>query len=214
MLKDLEKIQKRSAEILGDYPEKRAELLERVKAAEEELKAAKASQESAEDLAAYDKAAEGVKRAELALKFANNALYRLDGAPRMAEADYMKALNTCREIMERATGEYRQKTTALMDQLKAVKDEYKQTAEETNSTLKKLDEAANILQSKYGRDQKGVKVKEAWQAYALRYETGKICAMATQSEEPRKTPAGVFSNDSILCAAWGAVGRAYPKHTF
>ena len=211
MLKDLERIQAKAVEIMGDYPAKQAELRERIRAAEEELRAAKAELEAAEDLAEYDRAREKVERAELALRFAKNALEKLQSAPRMKEADYMKALTTCRDIMEKAAGSYREKATALMDQLKALTDEYKQTAADTNSTLKKLDEAANILQSKYGRDQKSLTYRENWQKYALRYDNGKPCAMVTEIKNAN--PA--FKNhDSVLCAAWLAMNKAYPRTIF
>lgn len=212
MLKDLERIQTKAAEILGDYPEKRANLLQAVRNAEETLQTAKAEQEAAEDLAQYDKAAERAKRAELALHFAKATLEKLENAPRMEEADYMKALTTCRDTMEKAAKAYREKATALMDQLKALTDEYKQTAKDTNETLIKLDKAANVLQSKYGREKKGIAVKENWLRYALRYDNGKPCAMATLTE-----PQGTLINrnhDSILCAAWLAMDKAYPKEIF
>lgn len=212
MLKDLEKIQARAAGILGDNPEKLAELRRAVKASEETLQAARAEQEAAEDLAGYDKAAERVRQAELRLKFSKATLDKLENAPRMTEADYMKALNTCRGIMERAAEAYREEAAALMDQLKKITDEYKQTAKDTNATLIKLDEAANILQSKYGREQKDLTHLENWQKYALRYDNGKPCAMATETKKEGYPP--YKNHDSVLCAAWLAMGKAYPRTIF
>lgn len=212
MQKELEKIQARAAEILGDYPAKRAELRQRIREAEEELTAARAEMEAAEDLGQYDRAGEKVNRAELQLKFANNTLEKLESAPRMKEQDYMKALITCRDLMEKAAGAYREKATALMDQLHDLTEEYKQIAKDTNNTLIKLDEAANVLQSKYGRESKGFTHKANWLRYALRYDNGKPCAMVTETQ-----PQGSLKNknhDSVLCAAWLAVGKAYPKEIF
>lgn len=222
MNKDLEKIQKRSTEILGDYPAQRAELVKRLAEAEENAKQAKAALDAAEDLESYDRAAEVLKRAELATKFARNALEKLDAAPRMDEAEYMKALNTCKGIMDKAASTYRVKAAALMDQLKALTDEYRETAEETNSTLVKLDEAANILQSKYpykvrryqGMPDRKELDKSAWLEYALRYEGYTACRLATDCTAEEKAEHPHHTQDSILVAAWQAVHNGYPHRIF
>ena len=107
MLKELEKIHKRSQEIYKDYPAKRASLEAQLKAALEDLSAAKAEQDAADDLTRYDAAAEAVKRAELRAKFAEKALNKLDGAPRMTEQEYMATVGTCQGIVADATEEYR-----------------------------------------------------------------------------------------------------------
>lgn len=221
MNKDLERIQRRSETILGDYPEKRAALVTNLRAAEEGLARAISDQEAAEDMESYDRAQETVKRAELGVKFAKNALKKLEGAPRMDEAEYMRALSICQGIMDKATGEYREKAAGLMGQLKAVTDEYKQIAEETNSTLEKLDAAANVLQSKYtSRESKRqgapsvfIPDGNVWKQHALRYDQGTAYAMATESlPEEREQPHKI--HDSVLCAAWEAVRKAFPRTIF
>ncbi len=212
MNRDLEKIMKRSAAILGDYPERKAALVMELRSAESELASAKAEQEAAEDLVAYDSATERIKRAELAVKFARNAISKLDGAPRMDELEYKKALNSCKTIMEAAASEYRTKAAALMDQLRAVTDTYKQIAADTNSTLERLDEAANVLQVKYPPSVFAPGV-ELWKEHALRYDSDVAASMATNSRpEDRDLPHEL--HDSVLCAAWSATIKAYPRFIF
>ena len=214
MNKDLEKIQKRSAEVLTGYPEQKAELTAKLTEAERQARKAKADLDAAEDLAGYDAAAESLKRAELSIKFAKGAIDKLDGAPRMAESEYLKALTVCRGIMDNAASAYRVKAAALMDQLKALQDEYMQIAADTNETLEKLDEAANILQSKYkykiwtykDRPDKREPDKHIWLTYALRYEGYTPCRLATAIDDG----SGSLTQDNVLTAAWQAVIKGYP----
>ena len=219
-MKVLESIKKQSKTILGDYPEKRAALVQKITKAENELDLAEEMLEAAEDLKQYDAATEKVKRAELEVKFARNALTKLDQQPRMDEADYNKAVESCRKIMDVAVASYRKEAVALMDKLKALTDDYKQTAEEVNQTLEELDRAANVLQSKYPCDEHKMQGapstftpnRNAWKTHALRYDAGTVCDMATCCEPDPKNPH--FQHDSILAHAWRAVSIAYPRQSY
>lgn len=222
MDKTLEKIRKRSGELLGDYPAQREELVKKLQEAEATRSRAHAALIAADDLESYDNATEALNRAELAVRFAKGAVDKLDAAPRMKEEEYRKAINACAGIMSQAVDTYRVKAKALMDQLKALTDEYTQTAEEVNGTLVKLDEAANVLQSKYpykihkfqGMPDRKELDKRAWLDHALRYEGYTACTLATTcapeeiAEHPHKT------QDSVLTAAWQAVQRGYPHRSF
>ena len=220
MIKDLDKIQKRSTEILGDFPERREGFIARLAEIDEKLTQAKAAVEAAEDLKGYDKATEVLKRVELERKFTKNALEKLDTAPRMAEDEYFQALNTCKNIMERAANIYRSDAAGLMAQLKAIRDEYQATAVEVNRTLEALDSSANILQSKYpykvtaykGATNKAKRDPGAWRQYALRYDAATAATLATECDPEYKD--NVAKHDSVLTAAWGAVERAYPRQIF
>lgn len=203
-LSTLAQISQHSRDILGDYPEKKGELLNNLATAEAETERLKADLEAAEDLESYDAIADKLKRAELAKKFAQTALGKLDGAPRMAEQEYLEARSTCKAIMEQAVNAYRDKAESLMNQLKAARDEYMHIAEATNSTLVNLDRGANILQPKY---------RQVWEQYALRYDNGTPCRLATQSTLPPEERA-LKPHDSVLCAAWNAINKAYPKTSF
>ena len=140
----------------------------------------------------------------------------------MGEADYMRSLNTCKNIMEKATEEYRTKAAAIMDQLRDLHETYLQTAQEINSTLIDLDAAANILQSKYTYREKQrqnapsiiIPDRSAWLDYALRYDSSTACTMATQCTLEERGDQCLKVHDSVLCAAWGAVERGYPRRIF
>ena len=220
MKKELEQIQKHSKEILGDYPEKREELITRLAENDEKITQAKAAVEAAEDLKGYDKATEVLKRAELERKFTRNALEKLDAAPRMAEDEYFQALNTCKNIMDAAAVTYRSEAAGLMAQLKAIRDAYQETAAEVNSTLEALDAAANVLQSKYpckvttytNGPERSKRDPGAWRQYALRYDAATAATLATECDPEYKDK--VTTHDSVLTAAWGAIERAFPRKIY
>lgn len=221
MNKELEKIQKNAMSILGDYPNKRAKLLEKLTEAEAEKDKAEKVLEAAEDLGEYDRATETIKRADLSIKFTQKELDKMERSPRMNERDYLNARNICRDIMEKAVDNYREKAAQIMGQLKELTDEYQQTAKEVNETLAKLDEGANLLQSKYpdrvtkynNKPDGAIRDREAWREYALHYDNGTIHKLATRVKPgDRKSPN--HSHDSILCAAWGAVIKGYPKKEY
>jgi len=222
MNKELVKIQEASEIIMKAYPDKRSSFAADVQKAEADLQKAKDRLEAVEDINEYDSATEEVKRAELVVKFAKTALEKLDSAPRMAESEYNSAVKTCTSIMDKAAAEYRKKTVALMEQLKAVKDEYMAIAKDVNNTLVALDNAANVLQSRYPfREYKYVnapskfeKDPNAWREHAVRYDNGLPCSLATVAKDPVLTGLDKFSKwgpiyDKVLENAWRVVDHAY-----
>lgn len=222
MLKELSRIQNTSNELMKGFPAKLEERKIELRAAEDELEQAKDRLEAAENIEEYDRASAEIKRAELVVKFAKTALEKLESAPRMDESEYNSAVETCTGIMDKAAAEYRKKTTALMEQLKAVKNEYMAIAKDVNNTLVTLDNAANVLQSRYPcREYKYVnapsefeKDPNAWREHAVRYDNGRPYHLATIAEDPVLTGLEKFSKwgpiyDKVLENAWRAVDRAY-----
>ena len=224
MNKELEKIKAQSAVIMGDYPQKHEELVKQLAAARAELKQAQAVLEGVEDLESYDSATEAVKRAELRVKFAAQALDKLESAPRMSEEEYSKAVQICQQLMDNAIANYREKAPAIIDQLKALQDNYLQAAADITGTLKALDNAANILQVKYPyavqqywQDGNIVSVPTGkspteWEKHAVRFYPSDAFRMATSCEKDPKEPHKQW--DSVLAAAWNAVEKAYPRTTY
>lgn len=223
MNKELVKIQEASEKIMKAYPDKRSSFAADVQKAKSDLQKAKDRLEAAEDINEYDNAAAEVHRAELAVKFSNSALEKLDVAPRMEEHDYQNAIDTCKKIMDQAVQEYRKKAAALMEQLKTIRGEYLRTADDVNDTLVKLDNAANVLQSKYPyKEYKYVnapsefkKDPNAWREFAVRYDNGLPYHLATAADKDHPLR-GIekFSHwgpvyDQVLDNAWRAVSRAY-----
>ena len=220
---ELKVIRERTAAVYGDYPQKKAELAGQLAGAQRDLRAAKAAQETADTLKTYDEATEAVKRAEIRVNFAKAAIEKIDVTPRMSDEDYFKAVDTCRGIMTKATDDYRKKAAALMDQLKAARDAYTETAADVNGALVALDEAANVLQSRH-RPKPTTYVGNGivpthtvsqdpreWEKYALRYLPGDVAAMGT---EPRGYHQDHETHDSVLTAAWNAVSKAYPRRYY
>ena len=209
-------INKRSAAVYGDIPQKKAELSGQLAEAGAELREAKASLDAAGDLKEFDKAAEAVKRAETRAQFVEGAIRKLNESPRMSEAEYNSIVDTCGRIMEGAAADYREKVSALMDQIKEAKDLYLSIAANVDQTLTDLDEAANVLQTKYAdridqySDGKGGTYEitrpdpNEWRKHVVRYAPGTACQLANGSGDSR---------DKVLYVAWDAVSRAYPEQT-
>ena len=211
MIKGLEQIRKKSADLYVGYPERLAELEAQLTGAEQDLKEAQAAQAAADTLEAYDTATAAVDQAKDRVKFAQIAVNELKGASRMSESEYMSAVNTCRSIMIKATEEYRKTAFTLMNQLKAQYDKYMETAADVTGTLSALDDAANILQTRHAN--RIVHLQDApdpseWERHALRYYPADAARLATESGDPRQP------HDSVLAAAWKAINRAYPHRNF
>ena len=187
-LSKLQAIQKRSAEVIGDYPAKKAKLRDQLVTTKGDLEAAKASQDAAKDLKEFDQAAEAVKRAETRVHFVEGAIRKLDEAPRMSEAEYNSIVDTCGRIMEGAAANYRERVSALMDQIKEARDLY-------------LSIAADV-------DQRTYEIRRPdpneWRKHVVRYAPGTACQLANGSGDSR---------DKVLYVAWDAVSRAYPEQT-
>lgn len=209
MNKTITEIYKRASEIIGNDPEKKAELMAELEEGRTELMAAKNAKEKAENLDEYNKASKAVEAAELKVKFAKNALARLETTPRMSEEEYNKYISACEGIMSQAAIDYRAKAAALMDQLNEIHEEYIAIAREVDGALIMLDDAAHILQSKHANETFG------WKVYALRYEkdSDKAYKMATCCTEEEKTKPH-YQWDSVLTAAWNAVKKGYPRNAF
>lgn len=214
--KDLNLIKGKIKAVMGDYPAKKAELRDQLITTKEDLEAAKASQDAAKDLKEFDQAAEAVKRAETRVQFVEGAIRKLDEAPRMSEAEYNSIVDTCGQIMEGSAANYRERVSALMDQIKEAKDLYLSIAANVDQTLADLDDAANVLQTKYAdrvdqySDGKGGTYEirrpdpDEWKKHVVRYAPGTACQLATGAGDSR---------DKVLYVAWDAVSRAYPEQT-
>ena len=222
MNKQLEKIQKRCHDIYKDFPKKLETLKAQLTEARNELTEARAAQDAAEDLTGYDLATDVLKRAEKKVHFAERELNKLTGAARMPEGEYLQAVGTCQGIVASATEEYRKKAFALMEQLKAAQDQYKDTVADVNNTLIKLDQAANILQTKHKNRTDQYSDGEGgfydisrpdpseWERHAVRFTPADAVRLGTDS----KSEDGLKPHDSVLTAAWAAIYKGFPHHIF
>lgn len=219
MTKELEQIRKRSREIMEGYPEKMEDLHARLEEARNQKAAAEAALEEAMNFDSYNAAESSLKNSVLAVNFIEREMERLETAPRMDEAEYEKAVATCRGIMEAAVSDWRKKAAAIMDQLKALTDEYSQTATEVNAVLVELDQAANVLQSRHqyrvshyqGKPDRLSRNRDAWKAHALRYDNYRYQKLATDPDPEDKAKEPHVQWDSVLAAAWTAVSKGYPR---
>ena len=117
---------------------------------------------------------------------------------------------------EASAEDYRNKVEPLMDQLRAAKEAYLAIANDANETLIQLDAAANVLQSEYPNQIfaytdgtiREVPDPTEWKNHAHRFEPWWACQLATETGEKARP------HDSVLYAAWRAVGNAYPRKFF
>lgn len=211
MNKELEKIRKNNATIMGDYPEKKEKLTAQYFAAKDDLERAIAAKKSANDLNEFDAAVENIKRAEARLDFIISAIGKLDAQPRMNEEDYYNAVATCERLMSDLVSKSRSETLDLMIKLKQIQDEYKAGAEEINETLEALDKAANVLQSKYLI---GSTRSDSWKEHAIRFSPDKAARLFTECDPEYRIEKPHIQRDSIFAAAWEAVRKAFPHRAF
>ena len=210
MIKELEKIKKDSANILGNYPEEHEKLVAQYMTAREDLMKAIAAKDNASDLSEFDNATEKVKEAGTRVDFVCTAIEKLEAKPRMDEADYQKAVAACEKIMSESVNKYRARTIEAMETLKQIQDEYKAEAAEVNETLMALDNAANVIQSKFVP----TSYSDCWERHAKRFYPDEVKRMATSCDEEDRIDNPHYQHDSILCAAWSAVTRAFPHKSF
>lgn len=218
MNKKLEEIMNKAAEIVKDLPQKRGELVLDLQSAEAELERVQSALDKVDNLDDFDKATEGVKRAEMRVKFAKDAIDKLNNTPRMEEKDYFQAVDFCKNLMSEAAADYRKKAYAIMESLRELHEEYAQTVADVDNTLSTLDKAANILQSKFpcrvltfqGAPDQKIKDGNAWMQYAVRFTPADAARLAMACENPENGK----RYSSVLTAAWRVIDNAYPEKEY
>ena len=200
--KSLTAINNRAAEILGDAPAKRAEILQNIADAKAAKIAAEETKAKTLTEAEFTAAEKAITDAESRENFNRRLLDHMDTTPRMEEEDYNKAVTTCKNLVLTARDTARTRVKKAMQEIRDALQEYTDTAEDANETLEQLDAAANILQSKYGRD---------WRKNITRYDNGEANRLFTEQENPTD-PSKVHL--SVYCAAWIANAKAWPEQAF
>lgn len=221
MNKAIQAVQSKADQLLGDYPEKRRDLAQKLETAEADLRQAKARLDAAEDMESYEAAEKEIKRAELEAKFARNGIRKLDLTPRMTDEEYDKLVNSVDTEIRKAVDDYRQKAANFMAGLKEAHVKLLTLAREADDALTDLDEAARVLQSRHrNRVRKYVGMPDVvredpneWKEYAVRYMNGSLVNLATL-ETPTAEKKLTDPYDDALFAAWTVVARAYPHETF
>lgn len=186
-------IRERSDAINAAYERRKAELENELADNQKELEAGKAALDAADNVDDYDIANEAVRRAELKIRFANNALRKYVEAPRMSGEEYDELLKACRTTMEDAATGYRTKALELIDQLRNLRSSYLSLAADINGALEGLDAAANVMQTRYpcrvttyvqdATSTYDVRTPDPneWKNHALRYTPDAACKLANDS---------------------------------
>ncbi len=83
------------------------------------------------------------------LAFNQHQLKRLTQLPRMSEDDYFKYLEDCNAIAIKSRDTFREAVEKCFAVILSARADYEQTITDVNTTIKKLDQAANVLQTIY-----------------------------------------------------------------
>lgn len=213
MDKEIKKVSDIAAELKKINPETRAQYLKGIADAQTAQEAAARAKEEAETEPAFNKACDDESHARDKEAFFRRQLERLDFTPRMEEADYCRYVDTVKAAVEKAAAGFRRAAEKAIDELVEARAAYIETVNDADAALTALDEAANVLQSKYrykeyyvtGEGGKGsvlagrTEDRNEWTFHAIRYSgTGKDYELIAKN--------GTDWNEKT-CAAWAAAGR-------
>jgi len=211
--KSLTAISNKATEILGDAAAKRAEILQAITEAENAAQAAEKTKETTLNENEFAAAEKALTEAQSRAAFNRQLLDHMDGTARMSEADYNKAVDTCKDIVFTARDDARAKVKKAMQDIKNALEAYTETANEATATLEQLDAAANVLQTKhpdrisrYTTDKPGVyrevrtKDPNEWKKHTTRFNAGGSFMNGDGTPEEL----------SIYASAWQAVKGIWP----
>lgn len=203
MHKNLIKIREKAQEIMGNTPAERARIIEAIAEAQAAKAAAQQTIEATLNESEFIAAEKALNEADNRENFNRRLLEHINTTPRMSEENYNRATEACKDLILSERDKARATIDKAMQQIKEALDEYKELAGDIDITLRELDAAANVLQTKYGPE---------WERHALRFAgTGKAHQILCEDPNPEKPGAFKYS---IYCAAWGAVDKAYPERRF
>lgn len=218
MEKTLMEIRDRAAVVREEYSGKEADAREALRAAEAEKREAQRASEETLTEADFEEAEARIRDAERKAAFQTRLLEHLKYSPRMDEAEYDQAVETCRKFAEEARDKFRKAAQEHLSKLKSEREEYDAVICAINDTLKELDAGANVLQSRYKKrvvrrqnmDPVSVDDPYEWKRHALRINGPSYFFGAKDPERPWT------QFNSVYLTAWNATisGQAYPEHIF
>lgn len=208
-----------AAAITRTAPDTQEQYMTGLEAAQDAQRAAAQAKEDATTEADFYKACEAEARARDKVAFYQRRLDAMRYTPRMDEAEYQHHTNAIQAAVESAAAEFRRTAEKAMDAILAARAAYLDTVTDADRALIALDDAANVLQSKYryhidtyaNGDDGPIEVRredrDEWRRYAVRFKNGKAFALAC-GDPIRKDPSDPY--DRKLCAAWNAVDKIKP----
>lgn len=222
LIKDLDKVMDVIEKVEKEDPEIRQNYVDKLKKMQTMREQAEQAKEDAKTEAELDQAITDASMAIEKERFFRKRLYEIDHTPHMNEKTYKKSIAIMQTAKERAVNEYRQKAIPLMDELRKVRCDYQAQAAAINSTLERLDLAANILQSKYpnktvtrnNMDDVYIPDPDAWRDHAVRFDSYEAYRAATCPDPADKTENPSALWDSVLVSAWAAITKGFPKKVY
>ncbi len=196
---ELMKVYDLIAEIKED-PEVINELRQNLAQAVEAGRIAAKAKEEAEAEADFDKACDDAVRAREKEAFYRRIIEEKQFTPRLDDDRYFETVDSVKTVVRDAADAFRAVAEKAMAQIVQAKADYWQTVIEADMTLNALNDAANVLQSKY-------KDQADWRRNAFRFYDGwrtlgvNLAIMDFFEDRPPEY------NDT-LAAAWRAAERA------
>lgn len=210
MNKTFSNIIKKAEATATDFPQIRAEYLDGLERARQAQKDAEAAKEAAETEEDFDKATDDLVHAREKELFFMRKLEALDFTPRMHPDEYENYVGLIKGIMEKQANEYRATVSKAIEDLVKVQRDFFDIGQEADEVMRRLDEAANVLQAKYryeeryvtGEGGKGAVLagrtedRNEWRRHAIRYTPDVLCRMATED-----------TGDADKWEIWRAINR-------
>lgn len=201
MDKKLTAIRNRAAEVLGNIPKQREEIMQAISKAKSEKEDAEAIRDKTIVESEFMKAEKDIAEAEHRIAFNQRLLDHMNRTQRMSDSEYNEALDDCNIVALSARDAARAKIRKAMGEIRAALEDYQQAIDETNETLRQLDGAANILQA---RD------PITWQSSATRFVGAELF-----EDDANADPSMRYAvHNSVYCAAWRANADAWPERVF
>lgn len=213
---EFKKILDAAAGISSETPEKQQEYLQGIEKAKAAQAKAAADKDAAMTEEEFTRACDFEAHAKDLKQFFTRKLDDLRHSPRMDETAYDDTVKNVDTIVLGAAEAFREIASKAMRIIVQARAEYLQTLQDADKTLAALDDAANVLQSRYryrvSKYTDGSETRQEdpneWRLHTTRYMTGKGYIYACR--DPKKERPSVWQVcawDEYLTEAWRAAER-------
>ena len=184
--------------------------IERAQAAQEQALKAK---ETAETEEGFNKACDDAVRAREKEAFFQRVLKKQKYTPRIDEEEYFRNVDIIKCTVKQAAEDFRETAKTAMAEIVAAKAAYLKLVSEADKVLTALDNASNVLQSKYRyriteySDGTATETEDPneWLRHTVRFGSGRGHDLVCCDPEKKNL---LDPYDKTVCAAWNAAERA------
>lgn len=142
-------INSKADDIINNLPVQEEEIRNAIISTKQQLAEATEKMDFAASEEDFNQAKKEKAEIENKLAYYQHQMKRLTQLPRMSEDDYFKYLEDCNAIATKSRDTFREAIEKCFEVILSARKDYEQTISDVNATIKKLDQAANLLQSIY-----------------------------------------------------------------